>query len=64
MSSALTADLQKDIRLIERSLAKGFLSRANADKIAKDLPDVADKAEWIDIESKDEDDEADDDGED
>ena len=62
MSSALTADLQKDIRLIERNLAKGFLSRANADKLAKDLPDVADKAEWIDIESKD--DEADDDGED
>ena len=62
MSSALTADLQKDIRLIERSLAKGFVSRANADKVAKDLPDVAEKAEWIDIESKD--DEADDDGED
>lgn len=63
MSSALTADLHKDIRLIERSLAKGFVSRANADKVAKDLPDVADKAEWIDIEGK-EDDEADDDGED
>ena len=63
MSSALTADLQKDIRLIERSLAKGFLSRANADKVAKDLPDVAEKAEWIDIESKD-DDAADEDGED
>ena len=64
MSSAtnLTADLHKDIRLIERNLAKGFLSRANADKLAKDLPDVADKGEWIDIESKD--DEADDDGED
>ena len=62
MSSALTADLQKDIRLIERSLAKGFVSRANADKVAKDLPDVAEKAERIDIESKD--DEADDDGED
>ena len=62
MSSALTADLQKDIRLIERSLAKGVVSRANADKVAKDLPDVAEKAEWIDIESKD--DEADDDGED
>ncbi len=64
MSSAtnLTADLHKDIRLIERNLAKGFLSRANADKLAKDLPDVADKAEWIDIESQevDEDDDGDD----
>ena len=62
MSSAtnLTADLHKDIRLIERNLAKGFLSRANADKLAKDLPDVADKGEWIDIESQ----ESDDDGED
>jgi hypothetical protein len=68
MSSAtnLTADLHKDIRLIERNLAKGFLSRANADKLAKDLPDVADKAEWIDIESQetDEDEDGDDDGED
>jgi len=62
MSSALTADLQKDIRLIERSLAKGFISRANADKGIKDLPDVSDKADWIDIEGKDAG--ADDDGED
>jgi len=54
--SALTADLHKDIRLIERSLAKGFVSRAAADKIAKDLPDVSDKAEWIDIEGLDGDD--------
>lgn len=56
MSSALTADLQKDIRLIERGLAKGFLSRASADKLAKDLPDVSDKADWIDIEGRDDDD--------
>jgi hypothetical protein len=52
MSSALTTDLQKDIRLIERGLAKGFLSRAAADKLAKDLPDVSDKADWIDIEAE------------
>ena len=66
MSSALTADLQKDIRLIERNLAKGFLSRAAADKLAKDLPDVADKGDWIDIEGQeadgaDDDDDGDDD---
>ncbi len=59
MSSALTADLQKDIRLIERGLAKGFLSRAAADKLAKDLPDVADKADWVDIDGLDADDDND-----
>jgi hypothetical protein len=57
MSSALTADLHKDIRLIERGLAKGFLSRSAADKLAKDLPDVAEKAEWVDIETDEEEDE-------
>ncbi|MCC6624718.1 MAG: hypothetical protein IT385_25940 [Deltaproteobacteria bacterium] len=45
----LSSDLNKDIRLIQRNLAKGFMSRASADKLMKDLPDVADKAEWIDI---------------
>jgi hypothetical protein len=52
MSSALTVDLQKDVRLIERGLAKGFLSRAAADKLTKDLPDVADKGEFVDVESE------------
>ena len=45
----LINDTSKDVRLIERSLAKGFISRATADKLMKDLPDVADKADWIDI---------------
>lgn len=51
--STLTADIQKDIRLIERNLAKGFLSRAAADKINKDLPDVADKGDWRSIDGLD-----------
>ena len=53
MSSALIGDLQKDVRLIERGLAKGFLSRAAADKLTRDLPDVADKGEFIDAEALD-----------
>lgn len=50
MSSVSVAELQKDIRLIERNLAKGFLSKAAVDKLVKELPDVADKGEWVDIE--------------
>jgi len=53
MSSALIADLPNDVRLLERGLAKGFLSRAAVDKLIKDLPDVAGKADWIDVEDKD-----------
>lgn len=47
--SDLTADVHKDVRLIQRALAKGFMSRAAAEKLVKDLPDSADKADWIDI---------------
>ena len=57
----LSSDVHNDVRLIERALAKGFMSRAAADKLMKDLPDVAEKAEYIDIEGDDEsDDDADD----
>lgn len=49
MANDLTNDINKDVRLIERSLAKGFVSRATTDKLVKDLPDVADKADYIDI---------------
>lgn len=54
-SSSITADLHTDVRLIERNLAKGFLSRAEAEKSVAQLPDVADKAEWVDIEGHDDD---------
>jgi len=49
MANDLTNDINKDVRLIERNLAKGFISRAASDKLMKDLPDVADKADYIDI---------------
>lgn len=49
MSSAVVSDLQKDIRLIERNLAKGFLSKSAHEKLVRELPDVAEKGEWRDI---------------
>lgn len=49
MSSSITADLHQDTRLIERRLAKGFMSRAEADKLTETLPDLADKAEWVTV---------------
>lgn len=64
MSNDLTTDVNKDVRLIERNLAKGFMSRAAAAKLMKDLPDVEDKGELIDIEGEAGDDGADDGDED
>ncbi|MFO0748381.1 MAG: hypothetical protein U1F43_22365 [Myxococcota bacterium] len=52
MANDLNNDVTKDVRLIERSLAKGFMSRASSDKLMKDLPDVAEKGEFIDIEGE------------
>lgn len=53
MANDLTNDVNKDVRLIERALAKGFMSRTAADKIMKDLPDVAEKGELISIDDED-----------
>lgn len=66
MANDLTNDINTDVRLIERNLAKGFLSRANADKLVNELPDVADKADYIDIDGDGtaDDDDADDSDED
>ncbi len=51
-------DVEDDVRLIRRNLAKGFLSAdAIKDKLAA-LPDVADRGEWIDIVDEEEEDEA------
>ncbi|HRE92302.1 MAG TPA: hypothetical protein PK095_24515 [Myxococcota bacterium] len=55
MSSSITADLHQDTRLIERRLAKGFMSRAEADKLNDKLPDLADKAEWVTVDDDDSD---------
>lgn len=54
MSSVVSEELQRDVRLIERGRAKGFLSQAVANELLGDLPDVGDKADWIDIESEEE----------
>jgi hypothetical protein len=51
--SVPTPDLQSDVRLIERSLAKGFVSRADVAKRTSELQDAADKAEWIEIDATD-----------
>lgn len=66
MANDLTNDVNKDVRLIERNLAKGFMSRAASDKLMKDLPDVEEKGDYIDIdgEPNDADDGADDDEDD
>lgn len=50
MSSSITADLHEDTRLIERRLAKGFMSRAEAQTAVEKLPDLSEKADWISIE--------------
>lgn len=48
-------DLEDDVRLIQRNLAKGFLAVDVVDaKLAK-LPDVADRGEWVDIYDQEED---------
>jgi len=55
-------DLQKDTRLLRRNLAKGFISQEAVDEMLKTLPDVAEHAEWIDIEDNlDDDDDSEDD---
>jgi len=51
-----TIDLNDDVRLIQRELAKGFVSRDDVEKKLLKLPDVADKGEWIDIAPEDDDD--------
>ena len=45
-------DLEKDVRLIRRQLAKGFISTAKAESDREALPDVADKGEWLDPEAE------------
>lgn len=57
MSSSITEDLHLDTRLVERRLAKGFMSRAELVELNRELPDLADKAEWVSIEDDSESDE-------
>jgi len=60
-------DLQKDTRLLRRNLAKGFISQDAVNAMLAELPDVADRAEYITIDDGtdyDDDDDEDDDDED
>lgn len=44
-----TIDVNDDVRLIQRELAKGFVSRSDVDRKLDGLPDVAEKGEWVDL---------------
>lgn len=40
-----------DVRLIERNVARGLISAKEVDDAIKNLPDDSENAEWISIES-------------
>jgi hypothetical protein len=40
-----------DVRVIERNVARGVISAADAKKVADSLPDDAEAGEWVSIES-------------
>ena len=44
----MSQDLDNDVRLIRRNLAKGFVSQATIDKQLAALPDVENLGEWTD----------------
>ncbi|MCB9730682.1 MAG: hypothetical protein H6744_08975 [Deltaproteobacteria bacterium] len=52
-----TDELDRDVRIIRRNLAKGFVSRSAVDELLEELPDTTERAEWFDPEADDEDDE-------
>jgi hypothetical protein len=47
-------ELERDVRIIQRKLAKGFTSSATIDSLLADLPDVSEQGEWFDPEDEDE----------
>ena len=48
-------EFEKDVRLLRRNLAKGFISRQDIDDALAELPDTEQQAEWIDSEREEED---------
>jgi hypothetical protein len=40
-----------DVRMVERNIARGVIAAEDADKAAKKLPDDADNAEWISLDT-------------
>ena len=53
-------ELEEDVRLIRRNLAKGFVSREEVKSKLDALPDVAERGEWITIEDEETDGESND----
>ena len=43
------SDLNDDVRLIRRSLSKGFLLPEQLQERLDKLPDVADRGEWVEV---------------
>ena len=43
-------DLEHDVRLLHRSLAKGFISREQLTEKLSVLPDMAEQADWFEVE--------------
>jgi hypothetical protein len=43
-------ELERDVRLLRRDLAKGFVSPETVAAMLKDLPDVEGQGEWIEVE--------------
>lgn len=47
-----SVDFKKlDVRMIERNVARGVISQDDVEKAMKKLPDDAENAEWVSIES-------------
>ncbi len=44
-------ELDKDVRLLRRNLAKGFISNAEIDRLKATLPDISDQADYFDPEA-------------
>jgi hypothetical protein len=40
-----------DVRLIERNVARGYVSQEDVEKAAKKLSDDSDNAEWVNVET-------------
>jgi hypothetical protein len=55
-----TDELDRDVRIIRRNLAKGFISRDSVTEMLNGLPDSAERGEWFDPEADEDDDDEDD----
>jgi hypothetical protein len=51
MKAETTSDLDLDVRILRRNLAKGFVSQETVEDRLSKLPDTEDQAEWFDPEA-------------